>query len=277
MSQTPCVEIDGFKYFTDEADSLGLVSNKIFEPETLSVLKKLTKPGFRVLDIGANIGFFTIQLSKMIGPEGFLIAIEPQKDNFQLLEKNVIANNLNNVRLCNVAVGKAEGIASLYLSDWNGGMHRLYESVCCTDELESVKLTTVDALVSNDRIDLIKIDIEGYEFFALEGAKKCLQQNKNIKIVAEYCALTSIEAGASPLAMLEYMESLGFSAYTLDGNLVDLENLKAEAIKYEEYGYRSLVSECSGKTNPEILEIAVSVAARLGCKRPVLENLLFSR
>jgi FkbM family methyltransferase len=277
MLQSPSIEIDGFKYFTDELDSLGLASTGVFEPETLAALKKLTRPGFRVLDIGANIGFFTVQLSSMVGPAGSVLAIEPQKENFRLLEANVGINHLTNVRLYNVAVGDTEGTASLYLSDWNGGMHRLYASVCCTSAMESVPVTTVDLITANDKIDLIKIDIEGYEFFALKGAENCLQRNPDIKIITEYCALSAIEAGSSPLAMLQYLEGLGFHASSLEGIPVDLDALKAEAVKYEGYGYERLVAECSGKTNPEILEIAVAAGVMLGCKRPVLENLLFSR
>jgi FkbM family methyltransferase len=278
MLQAPSIEIDGFKYFTDAFDSLGLISNKgVFEPETLAALKKLTQPGFRVLDIGANIGFFSVQLSKWVGAEGIVLAIEPQTENFRLLESNVRANHLTNVHLHHAAVGNRDGTASLFLSNWNGGMHRLYESVCCTSDTESVRITTVDSIVANQQIDLIKIDIEGYEFFALEGAKNCLQKNPHIKIISEYCALSAIEAGASPLAMLRYLEGLGFQAFSLDNIPVDLNVLKAEAVKYEDYGSQRLVSECLGKTNPEILDIAVAVGLRLGCKRPVLESLLFSR
>ena len=277
MSQSQSVEIDGFKLFIDELDSLGLVSTGVFEPETLAALERLTKPGFRVLDIGANIGFFSVHLSRLVGPEGLVLAIEPQQENFRLLEANIRINELKNVSSYKVAVGETEGTASLYLSDWNGGMHRLYESVCCTTAMESVPVTTVDLIVPDGKIDLIKIDIEGYEFYALKGAQKCLLRNPDIKIVTEYCALSAIEAGSSPLGMLQYLERMGFHASSLDGKPVDIEELKAESIKYENYGSERLVSECAGKTNPEILEIAVTAGAKLGCKRPVLENLLFSR
>ena len=113
--------------------------------------------------------------------------------------------------------------------------------------------------------------------FALEGAKKCLIDNRGLQIITEYFAPTSIEAGASRMAMLQYLEGLGFFPHSLEGSPADLDTLKAEAVKYQDYGYQRLVSECAGKTNPEILEIAVAISAKLGCKRPVLENLLFSR
>lgn len=277
MLQAPNIDIDGFKFLTDKLDSLGLVANGAFEPETLAALKRLTQPGFTVLDVGANIGYFSVQLSKMVGPGGSVLAIEPQKDNFQLLQSNIAINHLTNVSAHNVAVGNAEGTASLYLSDWNGGMHRLYPSVCCTVDTEAVQLTTIDSIVANRPVDLIKIDIEGYELFALEGAKNCLLGNPRLQIITEYCAPTAIEAGASPLAMLQYLEELGFFPHSLEGAAISLDSLKTEAIKYQDYGYQRLVSECSGKTNPEILEIAVAISAKLGCERPVLENLLFYR
>ena len=217
MRQQLYVEFDGFKFFTDERDSLGLVSNGTFEPDTLAALKRLVQPGFRVLDIGANIGFFSVLLSKMVGPTGSVLAVEPQTENFRLLQENASVNHLTNLQLYNVAVGRSEGKASLYLSDWNGGMHRLYDSVCCTSETESVQLTTVDSIVANQKVDLIKIDIEGYEFFALEGAKNCLLQNPDIQIITEYCALTAMEAGSSPIAMLQYLDQFGFQPFSLEG------------------------------------------------------------
>jgi len=271
------VDICGFRFFVDKLDSLGLSSSGIFEPETMAALGKLTKPGYRVLDIGANIGFFTAILSRLVGPKGRVYAIEPQKENFRLLKENTLNNGLENVDLYNVAVSESKGVASLFLSDWNGGMHRLYESVCCTEATESVTVVTVDSIVSNDKIDLIKIDIEGYEFFALKGAQKCLLRNPDICIVTEYCPLSAIEAGASPSSMLKYLESMNFRPMSLDGQLVSIDGLLEEAIRYEDYGSERLVLECSGKTNPQILEMAWEVARQLGCTRPILENLIFSR
>ena len=151
MLQSPHIEIDGFRFLTDKLDSLGLKANGGFEPETLTALKRLTQPSFRVLDVGANIGYFSVQLSRMVGPGGSVLAIEPQEDNFQLLQSNIAVNHLINVSVHNVAVGNTEGTASLYLSDWNGGMHRLYPLVCSTVDTEAVHLATMDAIVANQR------------------------------------------------------------------------------------------------------------------------------
>src|SRR5688572_26593270 len=123
------VTLNGFNFVLDELDSLGLASGAPFEPDTLRALERLTKDGFRVLDIGANIGFFTAHLSRLVSTSGQVIAIEPNKENFRLLQENVRRNQLNNAVLHNLAVGENDGNAALYISDWNGGMHRMYESV----------------------------------------------------------------------------------------------------------------------------------------------------
>jgi FkbM family methyltransferase len=271
------VALNGFDFVLDKIDSLGLASPSPFEPDTLQALEKLTKPGFRVLDIGANIGFFTAHLARLVGASGQVIAIEPNKENFALLRENVRRNHLTNAVLHNLAVGENDGNAALYLSDWNGGMHRMYESVCCTEAIETVQVSKVDNLVAGKKIDLIKIDIEGYEYFALKGARDCLIRNPHIKIVTEYCPASLMEAGASPLGFLEYLESLGLYPHALDSQALELPQLKDDAARYESYGHDRLVQQCAGKSNPEIIGIVTEIAATLGCRRPIIENLIFSQ
>lgn len=271
------IALNGFDFVLDELDSLGLSSPAPFEPDTLQALEKLTKAGFTVLDIGANIGFFTAHLSRLVGASGQVIAIEPNKENFQLLAENVRRNQLTNVVLHNLAVGENDGNAALYLSDWNGGMHRMYESVCCTAATEIVPVVKIDNLIPEITIDLIKIDIEGYEYFALKGARNCLTRNPQLKIITEYSPASLLEAGASPLTFLSYLESLEFYPSTLDSHTLDLAQFKNEAALYEAYGQQRFVHECAGKSNPEIFAIVTEIAATLGCKRPIIENLIFAR
>jgi len=271
------VEVNGFRLLIDQEDSLGLASGAIFEPDTLDALKRLTKTGDHVLDVGANIGYFTLVLASLVGPSGRVFAIEPQSENFRRLSENVHNNNLQNVSTSHIAVGESEGTSSLYLSNYNGGMHRLYKSVCCTDTSETVLVKTIDSIVQNTRISLIKIDIEGYEYFALKGASNCLANNPDINIVTEYCPASAIEAGASPLCFLEYLEQMQFKPATLYGEFVDLEELKDDARKYEGYGHERLIADCFGKDNTEILGIITSIANQIGCRRPILENLHFAR
>jgi len=81
-----------------------------------------------VIDIGANIGYFTLLLSKQVGDKGKVFSFEVETENFKLLEKNVKENHIRNVMLENVAVSEKEGKIKLYLSNVQPGMHRFYSS-----------------------------------------------------------------------------------------------------------------------------------------------------
>ena len=271
------IEREGFKLRIDAMDSLGLGAGTPFEPETLAALQQWVRPGMTVVDVGANIGYFTLHLSRLVGEQGSVHAFEPEPVNFSILTENIAANVLTNVALHHAAVGRERGEASLHISDFNGGMHRLYESVCCVGPAVRVPVLRIDDVLANSTVDLIKIDIEGFEEAALRGAENCLRQNADIKIITEYCPASMLEAGGKPSEFLAYLHGLGLRPSQLDGTPIDLAELLADAHRYEQVAFSRFLSDCNGKSNPEILDAVVALAAKLGCKRPMIENLLFSR
>ena len=271
------IEREGFKLRIDEMDSLGLGGGALFEPEVLAALRQWVRPGMTVVDIGANIGYFTVHLSRLVGAHGVVHAFEPEPVNFSILTENVDMNGLTNVRLHRAAVGKERGDASLHTSDFNGGMHRLYASVCCSGPSVNVPVLRLDDLLVGAKVDLIKIDIEGYEESALRGAENCLRENANLKIISEYCPASMLEAGGKPREFIDYLRGLGLMPRQMDGTAIDIAELVEDARKYEDFDHDSFLIDCKGKTNPQILEGVMNFAAKLGCIRPVIENLLFSR
>ena len=271
------VNVDDFSLAIDALDSLGLGQGRAFEPEILAALQRWTKPGNTVVDIGANIGYFTAHLARLVGSGGCVHAFEPDPANFALLTENMRANKLTWVQLHQAAVGAQTGQATLHISEYNGGMHRLYDSVCCTGPGLDVAVQTLDQLLAGVRIDLIKIDIEGYEPAALMGAQACLRANPELKIVSEYCPASMLEAGGQPSAMLNWLREQGFGPHELHGVAVDIDELLQDARRYETYGQERFLAACQGLSNPEILDTVVRLSAELGCTRPVIENLLFMR
>ena len=147
------IEREGFKLRIDEMDSLGLGGGALFEPEVLAALRQWVRPGMTVVDIGANIGYFTVHLSRLVGAHGVVHAFEPEPVNFSILTENVNMNGLTNVRLHRAAVGKERGDASLHTSDFNGGMHRLYASVCCSGPSVNVPVLRLDDLLVGAKVD----------------------------------------------------------------------------------------------------------------------------
>jgi FkbM family methyltransferase len=268
------VDDGNFVFETDDAEGLGLRNGAPFEPEVLASLRGLIKPGAVVLDIGANVGYFTAYMSRLVGDSGVVHAFEPEPRNFSLLNRNIAANGLANVVVHQMALGDREETGVLHISDFSGGMHRLYDSFCCGENVVEVPIRRLDSMFTPGQVAAIKIDVEGFEPFVLSGGKSLID-GQEIGIVSEYCPPAILEAGASPLKFLENLREWGLSAYEPGASLLDWSILIADAHKWESFGRERLVAACSGKSNPEIAAIVEQQCANMECNRPYIENLVF--
>ena len=145
---------------------------------------RLLKEGMIVVDVGANIGVYTILAAEKVGKNGKVIAIEPEPKNYQQLLKNIKLNNFQNVIPINIALADHNGSEKLYIS-YCAGLHSLIASENTISSIK-VPLKTVDKLLEElnlKKIDIIKIDTEGSELPVLKGAEKTLKANPNIKII----------------------------------------------------------------------------------------------
>ena len=149
------------------------------------------RKGDLVIDVGANVGMFTVKASMSVGEEGKVIAIEPVEENFELLKKNVELHKLANVRIIRKALGRKRGKAVM-LKSLLSGTHQL-KSVCKNSEfpIEEMEIE-VDSLdnickeLNVNRIDFLKIDVEGAELDVLKGAEESLKFTKNIAMELHY-------------------------------------------------------------------------------------------
>lgn len=149
------IETNGFKmYHLGELDQ----GNEDFQ----RVLQQNIKKGGLVLDIGANIGYYTLLMSKMVGESGKVYAFEPESKNFEILQKNIKLNNINNVVIEKLALSDKVGRSFIALSE-DSGQHRLSDS-----GLE-IQTTTIDTYFGNKKIDFIKMDAEGSEYKIFRG------------------------------------------------------------------------------------------------------------
>jgi len=145
---------------------------------------RLLKEGMIVVDVGANIGVYTVLAAEKVGKNGKVIAIEPEPKNYQQLLKNIKLNNFQNVTPINIALADHNGIEKLYIS-YCAGLHSLIASENTISSIK-VSLKTVDKLLEElnlKKIDIIKIDTEGSELPVLRGAEKTLKANPNMKII----------------------------------------------------------------------------------------------
>jgi len=192
----------------------------IYEKETTEYFLENISQGNVVLDIGANIGYFTLLFASLVGKEGKVFAYEPEPSNFEILKKNVKTNNFQNVILENVAVTNSTGTTELYLSEKAAGQHRIYKSKDVKKNHVSVKTIRLDDYLNNipffEKISFIKLDVEGSEFGVLKGMEKVLSQNKTIELIMEFSPRQIRDYGADPIDQLHYLKNLEFDFYTVD-------------------------------------------------------------
>ena len=191
-----------------------------YEPEEAAFLQQSLKPGMTMIDVGANVGFMALLAAKAVGPSGTVLAIEPDPGNGELLRANIERNGYRKVSIERCAVGSEPGTAQLFRSAWNMGNHRLNPGEAgqaIAHESISVPVRTVDDLVSEhrlSRLDVIKMDVEGYEPGVLGGMLATLARFKPV-ILTEFWPYGMRDAGFDPEAFLDRCIRAGYAGRTL--------------------------------------------------------------
>lgn len=208
--KTDLAEIGGHKMFLDPVDSLALSIFGVHEPLETELVKKEIKNGDTVLDVGANIGYYTLIFARLVGKSGRVFAFEPDPDNFALLKKNVELNGYNNVTLVQKAVADKNGILNLYKSGRRGD-HRIYNSHD-RRAFVNVGVVKIDDFLDfyKKPVNFIKMDIQGAEGLVLRGMRNLLARNMELKIVMEFVPKMLTMSGVDPRIVLEELLSGGF-------------------------------------------------------------------
>ena len=217
--QTDYAEVFGNKLFLSKKGlALSISHYGTYEELEAKIMEEKIETGNIVVDIGANIGLHTLNMARIVGNTGQVFAFEPDPSNFEILKKNVKINNYKNIILEQKAVGDKHGRVTLYQSD-NPINHRIFPQTERATNQVQVELTNLDNYFDSDMIDkinFIKIDVEGMEFGVLKGMKNILKNNKKIKILFEFVPKDTIEAGFIPIELLDYLTSNGFKLYSID-------------------------------------------------------------
>lgn len=204
----------GFKLFVSRKDAgvgMFLRLKKEFEPLQTKIFLNSLKSGAVILDIGANIGYYTILASKKIGKRGKVFAFEPDPRSLQILKRNVDLNKCKNVTIVNSAVGKKNSFATFTLDSTNPGESSLLKNK--NGKKIKVKTTTIDSFVKKHRIkkiDILKMDIEGTEIYALKGGEKTFKDSKNIKLFLECNRKSLSDFSFSEIDLIKTLDRLGF-------------------------------------------------------------------
>jgi FkbM family methyltransferase len=175
------------------------------------------KKGSVVLDAGARIGVFAAKVSKALGGEGKVIAIEPEPRNYACLRKNIEANRLDNVIPIRKMLWSQKQEVGLFLSS-NSASHSAYwdDFYGLTGESISVEAEALDDILETLRIeavDFIKMDIEGSEIEALKGMKRVLESDVQLSIAAYH----PVQGSLTHNVVVSQLERLGFKPAYVEG------------------------------------------------------------
>lgn len=180
------------------------------------IYRDRVKPGMTVVEIGANVGFFTLLFSGLAGGKGRVLAFEPDPANFRLLERSVKESGRGNVLLTRAAVSAKAGALKLFISEENRGDHRVYD---CGEGRPCVEVPAVsvdEALGPGARADFIKMDIQGAEYPALLGMERTVKNSPGLTMLCEFTPGLIRKCGDSPERLLEKLAEYGFSLGYLD-------------------------------------------------------------
>lgn len=189
-----------------------------YEPNEFCLLARVLKSGMTFIDVGANLGLYTLVAARRVGESGCVVSIEPSAREMEMLQNNVQQNALRNLRLCQVALfDRASEVELLVAGLQNSGHNTLgafgYNTIL--DHREKVGAMRLDDLVQSEklgRVDVIKMDIEGAELAALRGASETIQRFHPV-VLLELSDRALQHQHSSSAGVLDLLTQQGYRLY----------------------------------------------------------------
>jgi FkbM family methyltransferase len=256
----------GYKSFTvmghtiavfprDPGISRELALYKVHEPLATKLMLDLLKPGMNTVDIGGNIGYYAMLEARMVGPTGKVVAIEPMPDNSEQLCNNVENNGYKNIDIHKMAIGDRDGTALMYISP-RSNWHSLHPPLEAKGEMK-VPVSTLDTLLSTydlPTVDLVRMDLEGYEIVVIEGMKGTLEKYGPRLLIELHPLLVGTQA------METYLRTLEDLGYGIDWMLEQDRDMpfRWQFLKIERPTMRELMNDPRVWQDPRALTVLFS-------------------
>lgn len=203
-----------FIIFPNDAIAQHIKKGQKWEDHFTKVIDAFISPGHTVLDCGANFGYNAVGMGKRLQNQGLLVAFEPQRIVYQQLNGNLILNNIFNSVTYNAALGNVQdSTVTMKHVDYNLPWVNIGDT-SVGEGGEEVPLCRLDDL-GLESVDFIKLDVQGYELFVLEGAKNLLETHHPdlfIELEAHQLEKFNITTGQ----IIKYLKDLGYSIYRID-------------------------------------------------------------
>ena len=216
------VKIGKYFLFLNPYDPVvsGAIFFNVYEKSESHFIKSICYEGMNILDIGANIGYYTALFSQLAGERGSVIAIEPDLESYKYLSKSINSFNYKNVLSFRLAASDIKQKLPLFISKENRGDNRLYSTNQKRNSI-MVDCLTVDELLEENKIenlDLIKIDVQGYEPKVLKGMLNIVRSSKKLILLSEFWPKGILQAGESPKEFLTMLRKMQFQLFELKKN-----------------------------------------------------------
>lgn len=217
---------DSFIIDTESIDlSVSLVMYGQWESWIEKHLMQMANEGDTVVDCGANMGYYSVILGRIIGESGKLYSFEPNPRIYDILKKNLLINGLSGCTAFNMALNsKGKGNDFMWVKPHESGggfITRDKETDISKDGFQKIDIKTGrldDVLPIKSQVDVMKIDVEGCEPDVINGAKKVIERSQNIKLVVELSPSGWEGQGHNPTELFDYLEQCGFSFKMAMGN-----------------------------------------------------------
>lgn len=194
----------------------------LYEPQETAIVRSILRPGMTFVDVGANWGYFTLLAASLVGASGSVLSLEPDPRLFPMLEENLLRNCLEQVSALPVAAASGAGTLTLAGFDEAGenfGVSRLVTGSDTQQHLFQVRADSLDRLLESEKlasVDLMKMDIEGAETFAVAGMSDSLSTGRIKRLLLELHPAQLIEHGSSASNVIQILQDFGYNAWTID-------------------------------------------------------------
>lgn len=210
-----CVARDGMVFFAQPAVPIGwhVAFFGTYEPELREIFRTVLPAGGVALDVGANVGWHTLLMARLVGPGGRVIAAEPNPSVRKRLEDNLNVNGFRQVQVVPCAIADTEGTVEFFGPEADdprsGDSHVVTGTATEKRGVIRVETRRLDAIVSEariERVDLIKIDVEGFEWPVLRGAAETIAEFRP-HIVFEYNAEYCSRGAGNPPMLWDFFQT----------------------------------------------------------------------
>lgn len=243
------VNVKGIKIYYDSFDrfiAIILWKFNILEKYELIIFKKLLKSEMIFVDIGANMGIYSFTASKVLEKNGKIIAFEADLNHSKTIEKTIKKNNITNITLYNKAVGNIDDKLTLKLDPFNSGNYKVQiknENTQVNNGFEQfVEVVYLDKFLKDiPKIDLVKMDVQGFEYFVLDGMKSIIKNNPKCIIFCEYWYEGLKDNNIKPDDFVNLILELELKIFTINKVNLNLEKISSNDILNIKSSYLNII------------------------------------